>query len=273
MEDRVKEITVNDMQKLELAMMKELHEFCEINKIRYALGFGSCLGAIRHNGFIPWDDDIDIIMPYPDYIKFISLKSNTSSRYQVYSIETDFECSMTFAKYIDTYTELNEEETISKTIGVYIDIFPIYGIPENKMTLKKYIIQLKIYDIFMSCARKKNYKGKTRLRSLIQCIIGPYAKMRGVEYYIRKILNLVREFSYDNFERVAYMPAAKWEKEIFLRKMLDSRELHQFEDTTFYVPGNTDEYLRIMYGDYMTLPPIEKRVTHHKYTVRFLHDE
>jgi lipopolysaccharide cholinephosphotransferase len=270
MNDMKKNISIEEMQSLELSMMKDLHDFCEKNGIQYTLGFGSCLGAMRHDGFIPWDDDIDIIMPYPDYKKFVELKKESRERYQIYCAETDKQCSITFAKYIDSYTELDEEDTVSKPIGVYIDIFPIYGVPRGKLMRKYYISKLKIYDYLISCARKKNYIGKTKLRSLAQKVIGPIAKRRGVHVYISKILDFVRKYDYAHSENVAYMPAVKWEREIFPRYMLDKRVLHKFENTELYIPDNSDMYLKIMYGNYMQLPPKEKRVSHHRYSIKFL---
>ena len=263
------ELSVKDMQRLELDMMKDLHEFCEQNSLCYALGFGSCLGAVRHNGFIPWDDDIDIIMPYPDYLKLIELKRQSEGRFQVYSIETDQECSITFAKYVDTYTELNEEETVSKPIGVYIDIFPIYGIPSDDKKLNNYINKLKINDYFLSCSRKRTYTGKTICRTVVQNIIGPYAKFRGCSHYIKKALSLVRAYRYEDHDNVAYMPSVMWKKGFFPKYMLSKRKLHIFEDTEFYSPSDADKYLTLMYGDFMKLPPAEERITHHKYSVKF----
>lgn len=265
-----KELSVKDMQGLELDMMKDLHEFCEQNNLCYALGFGSCLGAVRHNGFIPWDDDIDIIMPYPDYMKLIELKRYSKGRYQIHCIETDPDCSITFAKYVDTYTELNEEETISKPIGVYIDIFPVYGVPSNDKKLNSYIRELKIIDYLLSCSRKKTYTGKTIWRTIAQNIIGPYSKLKGCSHFINKTLHIVRKYPYSNSDYVAYMPATKWKKEIFPKYMLQKRILHLFEDTEFYVPYDSEKYLSLMYGDFTKLPPENERISHHKYSVKFL---
>ena len=120
-----KELAVRDIQEIELKMMKFFHDLCEEYQLHYSLGFGSCLGAIRHNGFIPWDDDIDVIMPFSDYKRLIEISKEFKERYYLYCAENDNECSITFAKLIDNYTELIETETDSKSIGVYLDIFRI----------------------------------------------------------------------------------------------------------------------------------------------------
>lgn len=123
----MKKIETEEMKKLELDMLIDVAKFCDENDIRYYLSGGTLLGAVRHKGFIPWDDDIDISMPRPDYLKFVSTYNGSSEFYQVQSIENNDKYWRTFAKVFDTRTYLKEDaiRMPKDGNGVFIDIFPI----------------------------------------------------------------------------------------------------------------------------------------------------
>lgn len=133
----MREIQREELKKLEFDILKDVAEFCEKNQIRYYLCGGTLLGAIRHKGFIPWDDDIDIIMPRPDYIRFNNLYNKRDSNYKVHSLFTDKNWYSTFAEVEDTRTikTYNGFNQLG-TFGVNIDIFPIDGSPDEEMLRK-----------------------------------------------------------------------------------------------------------------------------------------
>ena len=120
-----------------LEMVKYLDSFCKENKIEYFIAYGSCLGAVRHKGFIPWDDDFDIGMTLENYNKFIELCKTKldTNKYFLQTLETEPNYYLSFAKLRDINTTLIEEKNkdIAITKGVYIDIFPIVGIPKGKV--------------------------------------------------------------------------------------------------------------------------------------------
>lgn len=142
-------ITLKEMQNLELSLMKKLHSICESNNLNYFLGYGSCIGAIRHNGFIPWDDDIDIIMPLEDYENLINILKHSNDRYQIRCLENDDKYIYPFAKFVDTYTELDEFEMEAEPIGVYVDIFPIYYLPTSEKNEHIYLINCSLLSIYV----------------------------------------------------------------------------------------------------------------------------
>lgn len=133
----MKEMTLQELHEVQLAMLDAVDNYCRLNHLRYSLGGGTLLGAVRHHGYIPWDDDIDIMMPRPDYEKFMRYFKH--EYYKLYDYRTDDTCGFSFAKLIDTRT-IVQEYTI--TYSVFIDIFPIDGLPHQKnylFTLKSLI--------------------------------------------------------------------------------------------------------------------------------------
>ena len=130
----MQEIDFADIKQLALNILKDVAEFCDHHDIKYALAYGTMLGAVRHEGFIPWDDDIDIMMPREDYNRFIQLYNDSNSRYKVFSIETDNTYTYTMAKVFDQDT-LMIDNTLWRNFdkaGVFVDIFPVDGLPESK---------------------------------------------------------------------------------------------------------------------------------------------
>lgn len=264
------ELSIRDMQMLELQIMKEIHAICQENDLTYYLGYGSCLGAVRHSGFIPWDDDMDIIMPYPDYIKFIEITKNRKNRYQLYSTESDPECIYPFAKFIDTNTELEEFQMDSKKIGIYIDIFPICGIPENEGRIDRKLKKLKYLDYLVSVARKRKPVGKNIITSFAQIIMWPVAKIIGTRRINRLMIEEARKEKYESSRFVAVLPPAYGKKEVMKKEVFAKKKLISFETEEFFIMESYDEYLRGIYNDYMKLPPEDKRSPKHPFTVKFI---
>lgn len=120
----MKVICTDEMKHIQLDILKNVAKFCDENRIRYYLGFGTMLGAVRHKGFIPWDDDIDILMPRPDYLRFVKVFNKSNDRYEVKSIEIDEAYWNTFAKVFDLQTYMEEPRiTVPENIDVLILIF------------------------------------------------------------------------------------------------------------------------------------------------------
>lgn len=127
-----KEIMLEELREIQLQMMDKIHEFCESHNIRYSLGGGTLLGAVRHKGYIPWDDDIDIMLPRPDYDRFIREFEGAYKDLNIQHLGNDDTCCIPFAKVYDNRTVLIEKHQRS---GVYIDVFPVDGLPEEQYIL------------------------------------------------------------------------------------------------------------------------------------------
>ena len=132
----MKELSKNEIKTIQLDILQSIHQFCETNNIRYSLAYGTLLGAIRHKGYIPWDDDIDVMMPRPDYERFIQNYPNFCDRNIVQTYNNDNSYYLWCAKVYDNRTE---QITFPTRSGVCVDVFPIDGLPDNLEDVRKYI--------------------------------------------------------------------------------------------------------------------------------------
>lgn len=264
------EINIRDLQLKELEILKEFILVCEKLNVKYFLDSGTLLGCVRHEGFIPWDDDIDVSMPREDYELF--LKEGQKLLPQnlfLQTYETDPEYTMNFAKIRDSETTFIESTVKNLKInhGLYIDIFPIDGYKPNKK-LTNFINQ-KIYALcnlqinkkYVLINRKKNVKEKMQM--LLSNIL--YGRKTIRQILIKKD-KIAKKYKYKNCNYVGIycystVPIAK---NFLERKVFDETTYGKFEDLLkVIIPKEYDKYLKKMYGDYMKLPPKEKRVAHH----------
>lgn len=260
--------TLLNMQAKLIPMLEWFHNFCEENNLRYyALG-GTMLGTIRHQGFIPWDDDIDVGMPRRDYDKFIDLcKRNKNKKYIVESMNKkskDFFYG--YSKIYDTSTTLIEHSRHNVKRGIFIDLFPLDGAGSSK---KEAIKALKpVYwryqlVIAKTCAFNKNrawYKNMVLL--ICRCIPKFILNNNKLLFEIDK---LCRKYDYDESEYIANFLGNWGSKEIVKKEVMGTPRLYTFENISIYGAEKFDEYLTSLYGDWRRLPPKEKRVTHHDY--------
>ena len=260
----MKEITVEEIRGICLDIMQDVHEFCSHNGIRYSLGCGSLIGAVRHKGFIPWDDDIDILMPRPDYEQFCNTYFSTKG----------FEC-MCYSKgnYWSAYARVCDTKRTYvhspfpmglEPLGVWIDVLPIDGAEDddeiffhhakeavkryNRLKgLRKYGILLKggilircVYYIY-SFLRRENINKETE-QYIDCCKRVQYGTTRYAAIYTVPLLGAPRHHLYEAFQEFMLVP---------------------FEDKSFFIIKGFDHYLSNIYGDYMKLPSEEKRVPVH----------
>lgn len=278
----MKKLTEKELKKIELEILINVAAFCDKHNIRYYLGGGTLLGAVRHKGFIPWDDDIDISMPRPDYIKFITSYNGTSPNYYVKSIEIDDTYWRTFAKVFDSRTFLFENTIRVKKEGnaVFIDVFPIDGLPKSWFKQQILFKQQEFLNFLYHGSAwnyTKSYKyndSKSKFSSVKGWIrtIGKFIAIT-ILYSLPtdKLIKLInRNASRWNFDDSEYVGAivdcahgAACEK--ILKKIFEPRILFEFEKNLFWGPKGYNEYLSNLYGNYMELPPIDKRVTHHDF--------
>lgn len=265
----MREIQFEEMKKIELNILIYFTEVCEENNLRYYLGGGTLLGAVRHKGFIPWDDDIDVMMPRPDFQKLLSLSINNEN-YNIIKPGTAG-YYYNFAKLVDTRTIL-EEKGIKRIdgLGVYIDIFPLDGMPETPD------------------ARKKRFKELNSIRKRINntCLLrpkfhrNPFAYLNACRIYNsnknidlsslqKNYLDSALKNSFDDSEFVFAAGGAYGARDIFPGKWFEKEIELQFENLSVKAFNGYDFYLTQLYGDYMTLPPEDKRVTPHHSIVYF----
>ena len=258
----MKEILVGELKQIQIDMLKEVHEFCVQHDIKYSLTYGTLIGSIRHNGYIPWDDDIDIFMTRPNYDKFMRIFKHD---YIVAAdIKTDPNCNVTYGKLYDSRTEIIEEVSVSWNTGIYIDLFVIDGLGNDlknavshykKMTFLRKIRDFKIVKVQASRSFIKN-----TILIFGKILLIPFA-FQCIQNYIVK---LKQKFNYSDSKYASDLCWGTYTR-ILPKEIFETYTMHSFEGYDFMVIEKYDTYLRSVFGDYMQLPPEEKRVTHHAF--------
>jgi len=262
------EYKLNEQQDKLLNMLKWFHNFCESKGLKYyALG-GTMLGTIRHNGFIPWDDDIDIGMPRSDYEQFISYcKDLKGEKYVVETIRTKAtDYYYGYTKIYDTDTTLIEKTRKNIKRGIYLDLFPLDGAGNTKEEAEKIFKSVHWkYQLVMArtCAilpRRKWYKNLVILLArLIPSVLLNNKKQ------LLKIDSLCQTKKYEDSLLIANFLGNWGMKEIFPKAVMGEPTLYKFENIEIYGVYNFEEYLESLYGDWRKIPPEEKRVSLHDY--------
>ena len=258
---------MNDIQAHLLDMLKWTHSFCKANEIPYYIIGGTMLGAVRGNGFIPWDDDIDIIIPRPDYDRFCNLLSKPNGKYIVetpYSDGTDYIYG--YAKLYDTDTLLIENLKRPLRRGLFIDVFALDGlgnsIEEARRNYKK-IDRLYMLLTARTCAinkRRKWYKNiAIRMMRLVPDFIIDDNKLA------RKLDRICASFGYTENKYVANCISTYRSREIIEKRVFGKPTEYVFEDTIVCGVENYNEYLTNLFGDWRKLPPVEKQISLHDY--------
>lgn len=258
----MEEITLEELQKLELEIMDEIHKYCIENNIKYYLGYGTLIGAVRHKGYIPWDDDIDIFMMRKDYNKFIK-EFSSNKGYKVISIESEPNFYLPFAKVINTNTILKEEISSKFLLGVFVDIFPLDEVPIKEV--KKFYRKQKV----LNKALALKFRGGKR-RNIYKKIISFIAKLMllpfSKRFLINKIIKHASKYMNKECEYVGSMVALIYnKKDIWKKEFFNATIDLPFENRNYLCPKEYDKVLSNTYGDYMELPPKERQVSSHNF--------
>ena len=258
---------LRELQLYGLDIMKEVDKFCRNNNIKYSLGEGSLLGAVRHKGFIPWDDDLDIYMTRQNFDKFV--KTFKSKDYRVEYFNTINNYWLPFAKVRllkETKFCTPEIENICDWTGPRIDILPLDYVPN--LYSKKQDKQGKKIKFWKTILRNKVYKVGHK-KKIIYYVVVPFAKILPYKFIVKKINNWLTKY---NNLKCSYVVNATGDynirKETFPKYFFDELIEVKFEDSKFYISKYYDEILTKIYGDYMTPPPIEKRFVKHYVIVK-----
>ena len=267
---------LRELQLCELDGLIHFDEFCRRHGLTYYLCGGCLIGALRHKGFIPWDDDADVLMPRPDYERFLELyrKENTSERFVlVDDSDINSYSGNIFAVISDTdHTLIKEyQKDLDMPHGLPLDIFPIDGLADGKLARYTQYFWTMVYSLFRSQIVPKNQGGLLATGSKI--LLGLFRKHK-TRYKIWRYAEK-RMTRYDFYEsnNVAELCAGFYfMKKVYPRHIYEEGTTELlFEGRSFLAMKNYDEYLKIPFGDYMKLPPEEDRVPHHDITELKLH--
>lgn len=255
-----KEMTKEELHSVLLDIMTCIDEFCEKNNIRYSLGGGSLLGAIRHKGFIPWDDDLDIMMPRPDYDRFKKLFNGYNSNYRfIYAEKSDtINSPLPFGKVCDVRTKVLEGRSPLNKSGVYVDVFPIDGMPTNVRLCKFF---LKCVNQFVQALYYKNleYADLSTIISKLKKILFSFWSYKQLGSCINSISSL---FNYNNAKFAGAVTGVYGMKERYRKEIFDFYIKVPFENKNFYIIADFEEYLKQHYNNYMEIPPKHKQINH-----------
>lgn len=267
----MKELTLKEIQKASLQILKEVARICSENNIRYSLGFGTLIGAIRHKGFIPWDDDIDIVMPRPDYDRFLKYMydNKDKEKLKVFNRDTVDDYPYGITRICDTDYLMDTYNINDCGMGTFIDIYPFDGIGSGYETARNLMNEAFNYSSRICSAHLIRFR-IPRTFSIKQ-IWKAYKYFReshkiGAAFYFDKIKEIVSSLDYDNSILVG-CPSWTLYRCVWKKEWVENLELAQFENEQFFIPVDYDEILRSIYGDYMQLPAEKDRIPHHDYKI------
>ncbi len=266
----MKELSMRDVQLSSLEILRYVADICEEESIRYALAYGTLLGAVRHKGFIPWDDDIDIIVPRPDYERLLRFfENNKTGPYVAMNMQTTKGYPYMITRIVDTRYQLKVTNEYDFGLGTFIDVYVLDGVGNTYEEGIKFISKTCKYPRLIFLATRKSFHiGTTKgvLRRLIKLPVFCLAKLLGKDFFCKRLLKIVDTNSYD---KCRFVGCAIWNERpfwgVFDKKFVEDTIFAPFEDSFFRIPRDYDEVLKLWYGDYMQLPPEKDRIYHHLY--------
>jgi lipopolysaccharide cholinephosphotransferase len=246
---------LREIQLFQLQMLKDIADICEKNHIKYSLSDGSLLGAVRHKGFIPWDDDIDIMMEWTEYLRFLKIApAELGEKYFLQNKNTDKEYWLSWSKIRANNTTSMPKDSMEWNIhwGICIDIFPVIGIKkENKEKQLKRLSKNKLL-LMDKYLKATNTQISNKLKLL-------YAVPYKIRRFIYKLIERKNIISLKETDWCCQMCRLD---RLYPTSIFSEYKMIRFEDRDFMVIKDCEEYLRIQYGDYMKLPPENERIGH-----------
>ena len=256
---------LRELQLKELEILKEIKRICDKHELTYYLSGGSCLGAVRHNGFIPWDDDIDIMMPYDSYTRFLSIASNElSEEFFLQNYMTDKHDHQGFTKIRMNKTAMIMPNHKRWKIhqGVWLDVFPLIRVQDaDDLRKKKRLLSMSNYlqmDSFI-------LDNEEEFKEILKVLYYPYRIFLKLPIRFRiAIHRFMLKYTYDTREDAKYCSEAWGTLTNMYPVSIQEGEpvYHRFEDDYFPLLPGYKEYLEMTYGDYMKFPPVEERKGH-----------
>lgn len=274
---------LRNIQKACFLILHKFKEVCNNNGFRYYLAYGTLLGAIRHNGYIPWDDDIDVWMPRPDMIKFLNVAEEQMCPYVInyYTIKNNASF-----KYRSQPCIEDQKVKVGFNLGgaikdgyIWIDIMPLDGMPSNKILQKVRCARFRFMYILIGFARSakigafnKNSKKGLQKIGIVLNEVFRIGKLLNINKRLHKFDKFRTKYSFDETELIIGSTTSYIEKSIFNKEWFDGERCIEFEGEEYKIPSKAELILEKLYNNYMQLPPVDKRVRSH-FSILYKADE
>ena len=261
---------LKELQQVELGIYKEVVKICDKYSLTYYMSAGTFLGAVRHKGFIPWDDDMDMRMPRTDYEKLISvLPHELSKPYVLKHYSRDKSVHRYFARVENENVHFQRTHTVKPQINnAWIDIFPLDGMPDNRihkafrkfyLMHRKLWMQLSVFDEIIDIKKKRPLRERIIIFFAMHT---PIQRCLSWDKLVRKMDKALKAYPLDKSDVYMNFCSAYKYKDIIPKALYGKGAMYQFEDTELRGPEDYDSFLKILYGDYMKMPPLEARNKH-----------
>lgn len=267
----MRKLDLKSIHSAELLILTKFDELCKSLEVKYYIYYGTLLGAVRHGGFIPWDDDVDVIMPRPDFDRFVRYCEEYSEElmpFQLMYYTNNDKYIYPIGRLCDTRYKVDYFGNDDYGLGLFIDIYPYDGVGNSYIEAVNNIKKLRLIRHFLQLAGTNHlYKSRYGFwATTLKRIARPVAKALGVKRFIQMEQKIISKYT---FEDSRYITNALWNgygiRELAEKDSFNDPILIDFVGHSFYAPKNYDEHLRRLYGNYMELPPKESRHPTHEY--------
>lgn len=264
------ELTLQEIQSETLKIMKLIHKICVEQNLKYSLFYGTLIGAVRHKGFIPWDDDLDIVMPRADYEKlceYFILHEKELSPFKWFSYKTVKNYPYMIARVCNTNFRMEAENEKDCGMGTFVDIYPLDGAGNGN---HKFLYHKAWFysSMYFSNSRIHYVPVKGFFKTVIKKTAFILSKVKKIESIRKKLEEIAQKYPYESSSYIACMTwLDSGRKNVFRKDDIEKLIISPFQESEFYIPQNYDSLLATYYGDYMQLPPENERIGHHFYKI------
>ena len=274
-----RKLTISEIRQIELDILKYFHRFCEENNLTYYLAYGTLLGAVRHKGFIPWDDDIDVHMPRTDLERLVKIfnEKNTNKNIGILTIYNNPNFYMPLVRLVNKNTIIDRKKIfdINCDVSIWLDIFPLDNMSDDykealslnrKAKTFRWLANQKIFKFNM------NTSFSQKIKNIFHKIIKFSLRLVSSEYLMKKIDKISKKYMQPEMTKYVGW-AANFKTNIYQSSYFKERVLLEFEGDKFFAPKEYDKILTEYFGNYMELPPEDKRIGHNMEEVYWIDNE